>query len=313
MSKQQMSSDTGARHRLEQIKELVVIAMFSDDVLLDRLVLKGGNAMNIVHHIGTRASRDIDFSMKGDFAPSELGDIKQRIGKTLKQTMSESNLEMFDFEMLEVPEGLTPDLADFWGGYSVEFKLIERDTSQALGGKLDDMRRQSLEIEPGGGRRFSIDISRHEYVTGKLAVDLAGYRIYVYSPAMIVCEKLRAICQQMREYSIVVKRNRAGSSRARDFLDVHSLVTQRSIDLLATANWQLLEAVFQAKRVSFDLLKRISEYREFHAASFGAVLDTVKPGVKLESFDFYFDFVVELAANCVARHNTGPRQRLEGT
>lgn len=33
---------------LEQIKKLAVTAMFSDDELMDQLVLKGGNAMALI-------------------------------------------------------------------------------------------------------------------------------------------------------------------------------------------------------------------------------------------------------------------------
>ena len=34
---------------LEQVKKLVIIAMFSDDDLMERLVLKGGNLLDIVY------------------------------------------------------------------------------------------------------------------------------------------------------------------------------------------------------------------------------------------------------------------------
>ena len=35
------------RMDLDQIRRLVIISVFSDDVLVDRLVLKGGNALEI--------------------------------------------------------------------------------------------------------------------------------------------------------------------------------------------------------------------------------------------------------------------------
>jgi predicted nucleotidyltransferase component of viral defense system len=58
---------------IDRIKELVVIAMFSDDELMDRLVLKGGNALDIIHQVSVRASIDVDFSMSDDFRPERLG------------------------------------------------------------------------------------------------------------------------------------------------------------------------------------------------------------------------------------------------
>ena len=38
----------------EDVRRLTITALFSDDMLFDRIVLKGGNAMRIVHDIGTR-------------------------------------------------------------------------------------------------------------------------------------------------------------------------------------------------------------------------------------------------------------------
>jgi hypothetical protein len=35
-----------------EIRRVVITAVFSDDVLFDKLVLKGGNALNIVHQVG---------------------------------------------------------------------------------------------------------------------------------------------------------------------------------------------------------------------------------------------------------------------
>ena len=52
---------------LDQIKKLAVMAMFSDDDLMDQLVLKGGNAMALIHKLTSRESVDLDFSMRHDF------------------------------------------------------------------------------------------------------------------------------------------------------------------------------------------------------------------------------------------------------
>jgi len=140
-------------------------------------------------------------------------------------------------------------------------------------------------VRLGQGTRFLVDISKFEYTTGKQAQDLDGYRIFVYSPEMIVAEKLRAICQQMPEYGPVVKRNRAGSGRARDFVDIHTLVTGRMIDMGTEQNRSLLTHMFEAKKVPLALLGLIGSYREFHRKDFSAVKDTVKAGVTLEEFD----------------------------
>ena len=62
--------------------------------------------------------------------------------------------------------------------------------------------------------------------------DFDGTLIYVYSPSMIVCEKLRAICQQMPEYGPVIKRERLGSARPKDFVDI--FVLTKELDQLLT-------------------------------------------------------------------------------
>lgn len=286
---QKTSREAGS---LEQLKRLAIIAMFSDDELMDRLVLKGGNAMDLIHRVSTRASVDLDFSMQDDFPPGQREAFRRRVEDALRMTFREAGFEVFDVKMEERPEAITADLAEFWGGYGVEFKLIKRDAFDRLSANIDDLRRNALPL--GRGTKFLIDISRLEHTQGKEAQLVNGYRIFVYSPAMIVCEKLRAICQQMPEYGPVVKRNRPGSARARDFLDIHTLVLQRNVDVASPEHRELLVAMFRAKRVPLPLLGLIQNYREFHLADFAAVRATVKAGVTLHEFDHYFDIVVGL-------------------
>lgn len=278
--------------QLEQIKKLVVIAMFSDDELMDRLVLKGGNALDLIYRISPRASVDVDFSMESDFPEGQREAFHGRIERTLRQTFREAGYEVFDVRMEERPPGLTPDVADFWGGYAVEFKLIEKASYQRFSANTAELRRRALPL--GVGTKFIIDISRFEYTAGKEPQDLDGYRIFVYPPPMLVCEKLRAVCQQMPEYGPVVKRNRSGAARARDFLDIHTLVTERKLDMASQDNRELLSAVFAAKKVPLALLSKIKDYREFHRADFPAVKATVKAGVEIREFDFYFEYVLDL-------------------
>ncbi|MGA3084518.1 MAG: nucleotidyl transferase AbiEii/AbiGii toxin family protein [Thermodesulfobacteriota bacterium] len=57
---------------LTKIKQLTIIALFSDDFLMERLVLKGGNAIDLIYKISSRASIDLDFSIALDFKEEEL-------------------------------------------------------------------------------------------------------------------------------------------------------------------------------------------------------------------------------------------------
>jgi hypothetical protein len=93
---------------LDSIKILAVQAMFSDDDLLEQLVLKGGNAMALVHQISARASVDLDFSLKQDFGDDVAG-AEARIHKALTETFRASGYEVFDFRMIEKPRAIFED------------------------------------------------------------------------------------------------------------------------------------------------------------------------------------------------------------
>ncbi len=289
---------------LDRIKKLAVMAMFSDDGLLDELVLKGSNAMALIHKLTSRESVDLDFSMKHDL-PDGVEAITARIGSALLRTFRPAGYESFDLKMAEKPAQLSEEMATFWGGYAVEFKLVTIEQYAAHKGNLEQLRREALNI--GQGKKFLIDISRFEYVDDKQETDLEGYRIYVYSPTMIACEKLRAICQQMEEYAPIVKRSdgRPGSQRARDFLDIHTLVERLLLDLVAPKAVTMTREMFALKHVPLAFLGQMQKYREFHRQGFPSVQATVAPGFDLQPFDFYFDYVVALATRVLAAAEAG--------
>jgi len=291
--KKKSSVDTAEFEKSERIKRLVVIGIFSDDYLMERLVLKGGNALNLVLLIGTRASVDIDLSMESDFSPAELEDVRNRLENRLQQVFAPEHYHVFDVTLEPKPETVSPELAQFWGGYSAAFKLIEDARFKPCAGNLTAMRRNSLRV--GAKGKFEIDISKFEYCARKRAVDMDGYQVFVYTTEMLVAEKLRAICQQMPEYGPVVKRSRPGAARARDFLDIQTLISHFKLDLTSPENLKLIRLVFDAKRVPLELLAKIKDSREFHQPDFRSVKDTVRPGVALQDFGFYFDFVVNEA------------------
>lgn len=293
MAKKMAGEKPGTGLSLEQIKRIAVTAMFADDEMFENLVLKGGNALNLIHRLGTRYSLDLDFSMRHDW-PEDVETFCRRVEKTLSKTFLQNGYSVFDVKMEERPKAISEDMADFWGGYAVEFKLIPYAQYKEFEGDIDQLRNRAVSI--GQGKKFLIDVSRFEYTEGKLQVELDGYRIFVYSTEMIVCEKLRAICQQMPEYGSVIKRDRAGGARARDFVDIHVLETQLALDLTSEQTLETLAGMFDVKRVPLSLLGKIGDFREFHRADFAAVQATVAAGTKLEDFDFYFDFVLALVA-----------------
>lgn len=181
-------------------------------------------------------------------------------------------------------------LASFWGGYLISFKLISLKRAREVEEDIDTMRREAVLL--GEGSKFTIDVSRHEYIEDKQAHDLSGYQVFVYSPEMIVCEKIRAICQQMPEYAAIIQRKGLGNQRARDFVDIEALIRKFKIDLGSERADAILKAMFDIKHVPLSLIGKIPQTRDFHALGFDSVKATMKPNEEVQPFDYYFDFVV---------------------
>lgn len=279
---------------LERIKRLAITAMFSDDMLLDALVLKGGNAMALIHKLTSRASMDLDFSMKEDFPDGRNG-LLARIEPALRTTFRDGGYEVFDLKMGEQPNKApakdNDPLADFWGGYKIEFKLVTQTIYKDHKDEIEKLRKFAIHI--GNSPKFEIDISRFEYIEDKEQENVDGYRIYVYSPLMIACEKLRAICQQLPDYGpIVMRAGRPGSPRARDFFDIYILVERFKLDMTSEKALDMLQQMFAMKRVPMDFLDLISGQRDFHATGAKSLEDTISPDEDIESFDFYFNYVM---------------------
>lgn len=264
----------------EDIRRLVIVAVFADPVLFERLVVKGGNALRLVHRIGLRTSLDVDFSTPGDL---DEPDTRDRMLRTLSDRFDSAGFEVFDFSL--EPRPLLP-VDPAMAGYEAVFKVIEKPKARAFGADRERMRREAATVGPQQRRSFTIQISTHEFCGGAEELDLDDFVVRAYSPAMIAVEKYRAICQQHPSYILRAH----PTARARDFFDIHSIVRGRSIDLGSEASRRLFQAVFAAKRVPFALLRAIGEQREFHRADWPSVQQSVAG--PLESFDFYFDFVL---------------------
>lgn len=267
---------------LNEIRRAIVAAIASDDQLVDLLVFKGGNALEIVHKIGQRSSLDMDFSMQQDV--QDESEISGRLFAALNAKFRSSGLVMFDERFGLRPPDREP--GNLWGGYSAEFKLIGEKEYGELNGDLESIRRQAIELGPEHQRRFKIEISPFEYTEGKVSVSIDGNTAYVYTVEMIAVEKLRAICQQSPNYP-----HRAHPApRARDFYDIYAAITEGGIDLAAPQTIELIRRVFAAKDVDLLLLKQIHEQREFHRGDWPSVQNAVR--VRLRQFDFYFEFVL---------------------
>jgi hypothetical protein len=278
------------------VKRRTIIAIAADDMLMQRLVFKGGNALVYAHGITARGSFDIDFSMEGEF--NDIEELRTALQRTLRSSFEEVSLIPFDINVLFKPPHITEDMQAFWGGYSVDFKLIEARRFPELQNDSERLRRHALAIGPPGSKtKFEIDISPHEYCGHRQIAMIDDYRIYVYSPTAIICEKLRAICQQLPEYDPIVKRNREQRrGRAADFLDICSILDRFPIEPCSPEFRGLLSKVFSAKRVPIPFLRHIPSTFSMQQADFQRVLDTVSSIERLQSFESYFNRVVNLCS-----------------
>jgi len=147
----------------EQIKESIIVAMFSDDELMERFVLKGGTALDLVYpRPSGRSSIDIDLSMKDDFEETQLPVVKKRIEELLSREFRANGYEVIDCDLKSRPSKRSDGLPDFWGGYSLQFKLVQTDIYQKLINKKEALRKQSETVAGSQQRKFKIDISKYE-------------------------------------------------------------------------------------------------------------------------------------------------------
>lgn len=271
----------------EKIRLTVITALFTDDMLMELLVLKGGNALNLVHKIGSRASVDLDFTVQGDFA--DMQDAERRMIRCLEDRFEEHGLAVFEASLARVPDA--PPESDpwpEWGGYRLTFKLIE--TNHVKGDQDDPGKRQreSLVTGPEQKRVFRVDFSKYEGSPDAQLAEIDDYRIVVYSPAMIAAEKLRAICQQMKEYD----RRGHPAPRPADFYDVSTIVDAGVVALTSSEFLEILRTCFDAKTVPIALLGKVREYREFHREAWQKARESIVG--ESEEFDVYFDYVCRL-------------------
>ncbi len=246
--------------------------------------MKGGNALDLVHGLSARGSLDIDFSIEGDF--HNLPEIEARCLRALRDRFDSAGFLLFDEKFSRKPSSPRPGQDDRWGGYRIEFKLLAKNKAARLGNDFGARQRNAEVIGYAQEKVFKIEISKFEFCAPKIRKDFDDYTIYVYPLELIAAEKLRAICQQMAEY-VPVRNKRA---RARDFYDIHTVVTSAHLNFGSSQFQELVRAVFEAKAVPLSLLSRIEGQREFHRLDWPAVLETLS--VPAREYDFYFNFVV---------------------
>ena len=247
---------------INQIKRITIISLVQDDELMEMLVLKGGNALSLGYGLSERASYDLDFSMEDDFK-EELAVIQERLKDAVESGFASYGYVVLDFKMLEKPKKIRPELEPFWGGYYLEFKLITQAAYKQFGGDPEKTRRNALALTPENSSKFTVDISKFEYVgQHRVRKEIEGVNYYVYAPELIVFEKVRALAQKLPEYQtdVLLSQNiyrEEERARPRDFFDIHALLENYEIDIYSNEAKEVLRHVFAAKRVPLNYIKKI--------------------------------------------------------
>ena len=265
-------------------------ALVSNDDLMLMLAFKGGNAIDWFHGGPGRGSLDLDFSLDLE-KPVPTADELQRLTEpALAERLAELGLAVFDVAVVEVPDHQSDEQSEFWGGFKVRFKTVKADDYERYKTDFRDLQRRALDF--GGPATFEIDISKHEYCTGKELREIDGLSVYVYSVELIVAEKIRALCQQVEDYCRLV--NHKPRARAQDLFDVHYLIETHGLDVLSPEFVSTLHGVFASKRCDRDLLLQVEKTFDLHQSDFGKLASTVQNKHLLKSFDEHCDYVRRL-------------------
>ena len=206
----------------DEIRNTILKAIYSDSDLKENLVLKGGNALKL-YNITDRSSQDLDFSIKESIRYE-----KENEGKKLQDLISDAFQQVgflvVGFEFIEKPKKRKEDLPPFWGGYKISFAIVDTEKYQDKielqdPDKMKELSKYGENLE-NNSKKIEIDLSYDEYVADKKSYDLEGTTIYLYSPLMLVYEKIRASCQQLEDYKLV-----GNKTRARDLYDIYKILT----------------------------------------------------------------------------------------
>jgi len=260
-----------------------VAALYSNDLVRSFLILKGGTALSISENIQKRLSTDIDFSVSGEI--ENPGMFFGEIANILKDHFFKLNYELFDYKYSVKPSNRSAKDPVFWGGYEVNFKLIPAKH----GIEVIDQKRRNAVIPKGSiSSNISLEISEHEFCGLIKKFPFHGSTVCAYDPALLILEKLRAICQQHPNY----RYRKFGKNRARDFFDIYQLLSKhRSASFYSTLKDNIYE-VFKAKETPIELARSIfsDDFLALQKDGFEEVRNTVSAVEgRIEDFDFYVE------------------------
>lgn len=274
-------------------RNLTIQGIFSNDDLMEILTLKGGNAMQLLE-ITDRASQDLDFSIRqGIKLSAEVEGVAFK--ESLDRIFEEEGLKVIDYKFVCKPKKSKSVLPPFWGGYGIEFKLITNEFYEKYGPENPQalsVRAESLE---GGKKKIEIDISLEEYTEPRIEMELEDITIYLYSPLMIIYEKMRALCQQLPDYPLASTEK----VRARDLYDIYIAITKSKGSLLEEIynekNLYIIKEMFKTKDVDIGLLRKIKDYKDNLEQDYkDRVIPQISEKSEKPNFEYLFSYNLKI-------------------
>lgn len=278
--------------KIEEVIWKVLVAIYTNNLMTEKLFLKGGQALRFAEGIENRLSRDADFSLEETV--SDEDNFFEVLENAISNEFMADDLYVFDFTKTRRPHIKESGSPDFKRGWAVTFKIIEKEKIHF---PLEKLRRESIIPEGSESPKIPIDISEKEYCGSIQKVKVKSIEIKVYSRALLALEKIRAICQSHPSYPH--KNKKKSKARSRDLFDIERLYSKslgedKSDEFVAEMKVHL-EKVFKAKDVSLDLLY-IAINDEIFIEALREGWKEVKTTLvgKQQSFDYYMDTLISL-------------------
>lgn len=277
----------------DKIRNTIITSIFSNDDFLDILTLKGGIAMRLLD-LTNRESSDLDFSITEGKRLSKEIEGKQ-IEKQLNQSFEEIGYKVISLKFSDKPLKRKVITPPYWGGYQIEFSIISLDRFHDLNEKQKSNINAYGESIENGKKKIKIDLSFEEYTKPRIETQLNDYTIYLYSPIMIVYEKIRASCQQLPEYKLGTEK-----ARARDLYDIYTMLThKKQIDLKNEVfnedNFYIIKKMFELKNVDFPLMLKLETIKHDLSSDYeNNVLPQIPGNQETPSFDYLFSYNNEI-------------------
>lgn len=283
-------------NKITEFRKLVIIAIFSNDELAKRFILKGGSALDLVYKINYRSSMDVDLSMGDDIEEKDLPIIENLFETSLQEIFNENHqpYHIFGFKFLKRPKTESTATKPHWGGYKVTFK-IQRGLDVIT--NSEKASREAEVVDFTQGKKFEIDISKYEFTDHSSEEELDDYTIRVYTLEMIIYEKLRAICQTLPGYAAAHTTIKA---RPKDFYDIFMIMRAQQHISFASLDIEVLKTIFEKKEVPLALLFDIPNHKQevfdegieqLKETFLNDELDTFDPN---EVFDFIINGINEI-------------------